>query len=65
MEKRLNLKNDKWDDTHRLWPLPPKPWKMKQTWNDLLFTHFPIKLEVLRSIVPEELHWTRLTEWDG
>jgi uncharacterized protein len=46
---------DKWDDSHRLWSLPPSSWKMTQTWNDLLFTHYPIKLEVLRELVPEVL----------
>lgn len=28
---------------------------MKQTWNDLLFAHYPIKLESLKSIVPNVL----------
>lgn len=47
-------KNDKWDDAHRLWPLPKLPWVMKQTWNDLLFAHYPVKYEVLRKLVPKE-----------
>lgn len=46
---------DKWDDSHRLWSLPPSPWLMKQTWNDLLFAHYPIKLDLLRKRVPEVL----------
>lgn len=49
------VEKDIWDDSHRLWPLPPSSWKMTQTWNDLLFTHYPINLEVLREIVPEAL----------
>nr|WP_245980033.1 DUF2071 domain-containing protein [Peribacillus asahii] len=28
---------------------------MKQTWNDLLFAHYPIKLEVLQTLVPNVL----------
>ncbi len=55
MDERIKSEHDKWDDTHRLWPLPPLPWIMKQTWNDLLFAHYPIKLEVLRKLVPEVL----------
>ena len=37
---------------HRLWPLPDKPWIMTQSWNDLLFAHWPVDKELLRSIVP-------------
>jgi uncharacterized protein len=46
---------DKWDDSHRLWSLPPLPWLMKQNWNDLLFAHYPIKLDLLRKLVPDML----------
>ena len=28
---------------------------MKQTWNDLLFAHYPIKLEVLQTLAPDAL----------
>jgi len=55
MEERMNLKKAPWDDGHRLWPLPNLPWIMKQTWNDLLFAHYPIKLEVLQALVPNVL----------
>ena len=51
-----------WDAGHRLWPLPNLPWVMKQTWNDLLFAHFPVKYEVLRKLVPEVLP---LDTYDG
>jgi uncharacterized protein len=27
---------------HRPWPLPDGQWAMTQTWNDLLFAHFPM-----------------------
>ena len=50
------------NDGHRLWPLPRLPWVMKQTWNDLLFAHYPIKLGKLRRLVPDALP---LDSFDG
>lgn len=55
MEENIDSKISPWDDSHRQWSLPHLPWTMKQTWNDLLFAHYPIKLEVLRSLVPDVL----------
>lgn len=55
MKEHMNLKKDPWNDSHRLWPLPHLPWTMRQTWNDLLFAHYPIKLEVLQTLVPDVL----------
>ncbi|WP_342504876.1 DUF2071 domain-containing protein [Sporosarcina sp. FSL K6-2383] len=52
MEEHTDLKQAGWNDSHRLWPLPHLPWTMQQTWNDLLFAHYPIKLEVLQKLVP-------------
>jgi uncharacterized protein len=40
---------------HRPWPLPSGRWAMTQTWHNLLFAHWPIPLDALRSIVPHEL----------
>jgi uncharacterized protein YqjF (DUF2071 family) len=40
---------------HRLWPLPSTPWVMRQTWNDLLFAHWPIPIEVMRALVPPQM----------
>jgi hypothetical protein len=40
---------------HRPWPVPTSPWIMHQTWLDLLFAHWPIPHEQLRSRVPPEL----------
>jgi uncharacterized protein YqjF (DUF2071 family) len=37
---------------HRPWPLPKGPWVMRQTWNDLLFAHWPIDPEALAHLVP-------------
>jgi uncharacterized protein YqjF (DUF2071 family) len=40
---------------HRPWPLPPGPWILQQTWNDLLFAHWPMPWEQLRPLVPPQL----------
>ena len=40
---------------HRPWPLPESPWIMEQTWNDLLFAHWPIDPGIMRRLVPSVL----------
>jgi uncharacterized protein YqjF (DUF2071 family) len=40
---------------HRPWPLPDEPWVMAQTWEDLLFAHWPVPVAALRPHVPEPL----------
>ncbi|RHW40204.1 DUF2071 domain-containing protein [Lysinibacillus yapensis] len=35
---------------------------MKQTWNDILFAHYPVKKEILEKLVPEQLP---LDTYDG
>jgi uncharacterized protein len=37
---------------HRPWPLPERPWRMGQSWYDLLFAHWPVSPELLRPLVP-------------
>lgn len=37
---------------HRPWPVPAGPWVMTQTWNDLLFAHWPVAATALRGLVP-------------
>ena len=37
---------------HRPWPMPHSPWLMTQTWHDLLFAHWPVAVDALRSHVP-------------
>ena len=37
---------------HRPWLLPERPWIMSQTWNDLLFAHWPVDPLGLRALVP-------------
>jgi uncharacterized protein YqjF (DUF2071 family) len=40
---------------HRPWPVPAGPWVMTQTWNDLLFAHWPVDAAVLRAKIPAGL----------
>jgi uncharacterized protein YqjF (DUF2071 family) len=40
---------------HRPWPMPAGPWLMAQTWEDLLFAHWPVPTHLLRPLVPEPL----------
>lgn len=44
--------------SHRPWPLPEAPWVMHQAWNDFLFMHWPVDVDVVRALVPAplELH---------
>jgi uncharacterized protein len=47
---------------HRPWPMPSGPWLMTQTWNDLLFAHWPVDGETLRTLVPATFE---LDRFDG
>src|SRR5690349_5684736 len=40
------------ESAHRPWPMPRGPWLMTQTWNDLLFAHWPVDRQTLRDRVP-------------
>jgi uncharacterized protein len=40
---------------HRPWPPPREPWFMAQTWEDLLFAHWAVPPEHLRSLLPEAI----------
>jgi uncharacterized protein YqjF (DUF2071 family) len=52
---------------HRPWPMPGGPWIMTQTWNDLLFAHWPVDAAGLRTLVPAgfELETFNGTAWVG
>jgi hypothetical protein len=39
---------------HRPYPVPSSPWVMTQTWHDLLFAHWRVDAEQLRSRVPRQ-----------
>ena len=47
---------------HRPWPLPRHPWLMRQTWNDLLFAHWPMEPALLRPLLPRSFE---LDTFDG
>ena len=41
--------------THRPWPLPQTPWLLFMRWHDLLFAHWPIGVDSIRSLIPAVL----------
>ncbi len=41
--------------SHRPYPLPSKPWVMKQVWRDLLFLHWKVNRDLLQSKIPYPL----------
>lgn len=43
------------DVGHRLYPIAKGPWVMTQAWNELLFAHWPLRPEALRSLLPPVL----------
>ncbi|MEZ4629980.1 MAG: DUF2071 domain-containing protein [Deinococcales bacterium] len=47
---------------HRPWPIPKRPWTWRQSWQDLLFAHWPISASVLRPLVPPAL---KVQEFEG
>lgn len=50
------------DAKHRPWPLPARPWAMRQTWSKLLFAHWPVPVAVVAPLLPPGLV---LETWDG
>ncbi len=40
------------DIAHRPWPLPSSPWLMTQSWHNLLFAHWPVDADRLRTRLP-------------
>jgi uncharacterized protein YqjF (DUF2071 family) len=52
---------------HRPWPMPDAPWIMTQSWHDLLFAHWPVDRELLRTKVPSgfELDLFETQAWIG
>jgi hypothetical protein len=43
------------ETAHRPIAMPRAPWAIKQKWHDLLFAHWPLAPQKLRSLVPQEL----------
>ena len=40
------------ETAHRPWPLPDEPWRMGQTWADLVFAHWRVDADVVRGYLP-------------
>lgn len=39
----------------RQWAPPARPWLIRQTWQDLLFAHWPVSPAMLRPLIPAQL----------
>lgn len=50
------------ETAHRPWPKPSVPWVMFQSWRELLFAHWSVAADALRSLVPAPLE---VEEFDG
>jgi uncharacterized protein YqjF (DUF2071 family) len=50
------------ETAHRPWPVPDEPWLMAQTWEDLLFAHWPVDPHRLRPVLPGTIP---IDVWDG
>lgn len=59
---RASTKDIESEVAHRPWPLPRTPWIMFQSWQRLLFAHWPVPAAELRRVVPPEL---TIDEFDG
>ncbi|EPZ43507.1 YqjF family protein [Alicyclobacillus acidoterrestris] len=42
-------------ETHRQYDLPDRPWLLHQTWENVLFAHWPVKKDVLEPYIPRGL----------
>ena len=47
---------------HRPWELPTSPWVWRQSWQDLLFAHWPVDASLLQRFVPSPI---RVQEFEG
>ena len=47
---------------HRPWTIPKRSWVQRQSWEDFLFCHWPVPVDVLRERVPRALD---LDLWEG
>lgn len=46
----------------RQWPVPTRPWILRMRWYDLLFAHWPVRVEQVRPQIPSRLE---VDTWDG
>lgn len=40
---------------HRPWPIPSKEWTLYQEWNEVIFLHWEVSMEILQNLVPPQL----------
>lgn len=59
------LKLNHINTSHRPFPLPKVPWILQQTWDDVLFLHWPVSEAILRDHIPAQLDLDRYegTAW--
>ena len=52
---------------HRPWPVPKEPWVLFMRWHELLFLHWPVRPELIRSLIPVglELETFKGSAWLG
>jgi uncharacterized protein YqjF (DUF2071 family) len=43
------------ETAHRPYPIPPGPWVLRQSWDNLLFAHWKVPFNKVRAVVPAEL----------
>jgi uncharacterized protein YqjF (DUF2071 family) len=55
IERALSQPRTLRERKHRPFPLPKRPWVMGQSWEDLLFAHWPVDPEALRPVVPSQI----------
>jgi uncharacterized protein len=41
--------------SHRTWPLPSKKWSYYQEWNNALFLHWKVSIDLLEPFIPKDL----------
>jgi uncharacterized protein YqjF (DUF2071 family) len=48
--------------THRPWTMPKHPWSYYQEWNEVVFLHYKVNEQLLRTFVPNQL---KLDQFNG
>jgi uncharacterized protein YqjF (DUF2071 family) len=48
---------------HRPFPMPQRPWRMRQRWNDLLFAHWPVPRQAISGLLPPGLEVDTFDGW--
>ncbi len=51
----MNITNILSKTAHRTWDLPVESWKYYQEWNNALFMHWEVPIEILAECVPEDM----------